>query len=133
MNLLLASSPRIFVLEPDDDVRPLLKYNLQAWGYRVVIAFDETDAMQRTQGKQNRFDLILINQAEQTIGQCMLVGCQIRASTEHDRHIPILIMAERYGSDLEGQDIQVGDHEYVSYLEDGQQLKVMLQRLCPVY
>jgi hypothetical protein len=45
----------------------------------------------------------------------------------------LLIMAERYGTDLEGQDIQVGDNEYVSYLEDGQQLKLILHRLCPVY
>lgn len=42
---------------------------------------------------------------------------------------PIIILAERYGPDLEGQDIQVGDNEYVSYLEDGEQLKLLLQRL----
>jgi hypothetical protein len=26
----------------------------------------------------------------------------------------------------------VGDHEYVTYLEDGEQLKRILQQVCPV-
>ncbi len=34
--------------------------------------------------------------------------------------------------DLEGQNIQMGENEYVTYLKDGQQLKNILQQLCPV-
>jgi len=33
---------------------------------------------------------------------------------------------------LEGKDVQVGDREYVSYPEDGQQLMDLLQKICPV-
>ena len=126
-------SPRIFDLEPDDDVRPLLKQNLQRWGYHVTLATDEADALQRVEGGRDRFDLILLNQYNQSIEQCITLGQQIRQHTVLDSRAPILILAERYGPDLEGQDIQVGGNEYVSYLEDGQQLQLMLQRLCPIH
>ncbi len=128
-----ATTPRrIFVLEPDDQVRPVLKYNLQNWGYEVVIALDEVDALQRVQGGRDRFDLILINQIGQSIDQLIAIGQQIRQNTALDSGTPIIIIAEEYGEDLEGQNIQVGNNEYVSYLEDGQQLKVILEQLCPV-
>jgi CheY-like chemotaxis protein len=125
-------SRRIFVFEPDDDVRPLLKQNLQTWGYQVTLATDEADALQRVEGGRDRFDLILLDQCNQSIEQCIAIGQQIRQHTVLDSRAPIVILAERYGPDLEGQDIQVGGNEYVSYLEDGQQLQLILQRLCPV-
>ncbi|HEY9763628.1 MAG TPA: response regulator [Trichocoleus sp.] len=125
-------APFIFVLEPDDDVRPALKQNLQHWGYDVVMAIDAGDAIQYLRGGQTRFDLILLNQNNQSIDEILAIGQQIRQSTERDSQTPILVMAERYGADLEGQDIQVGGHEYVTYLEDGEQLKSILQKLCPI-
>lgn len=125
-------APCIFVLEPDDDVRPALKHNLQHWGYNVVMAIDEEDVSQRIQAGQNRFDLILLNQSNRSLDEMMAIGQQIRQSTERDSQTPIVVLAERYGADLEGQDIQVGDHEYVTYLEDGEQLKRILQQVCPV-
>ncbi|MDX2214959.1 MAG: hypothetical protein SFY66_16850 [Oculatellaceae cyanobacterium bins.114] len=127
-----AAVPRIFVLESDEDVRPVLKYNLQAWGYQVIIAVDQADAIQRTQGGREQFDLILINHVGQTIDELMGIGRQIRQNANLDSRVPILIMAERYGRELEGKDFQVGDNEYVTYLEDGQQLRRLLQRLCPI-
>ena len=125
-------APCIFVLEPDDDVRPALKHNLQHWGYNVVMAIDEEDVSQRIQAGQNRFDLILLDQSNRSLDQMMAIGQQIRQSTERDSQTPIVVLAERYGADLEGQDIQVGDQEYVTYLEDGEQLKRILQQACPV-
>ncbi|MBD2057548.1 response regulator transcription factor [Oculatella sp. FACHB-28] len=133
MNQLLTPSPRIFVLDSDDDARPLLKHNLQIWGYSVTLALDEVDALERTQGKGDRFDLILISQVGETIDRWMAIGQKIRQNTVLDSRTPIIVMAERYGADLEGQNIQMGDNEYVTYLEDGQQLKRILQQLCPVY
>jgi CheY-like chemotaxis protein len=126
------TAPCIFVLEPDDDVRPALKHNLQHWGYNVVMAIDEEDAIQRIQARQNHFDLILLIQSNRSLDEMMAIGQQIRQSTERDSQTPIVVLAERYGADLEGQDIQVGDHEYVTYLEDGEQLKRILQQVCPV-
>lgn len=132
VNQSLTLSPCIFVLELDDDVRPVLKHNLQIWGYQVIIALDEANAIQRAQGERERFDLILLNQYGHLIDELLAIGQQIRQGTEQKSHVPIIILAEQYGTELEGQDIQVGDNAYVSYLEDGQQLKLILQRLCPV-
>jgi hypothetical protein len=42
-------------------------------------------------------------------------------------------MAEQYGADMEGKDVQVDETEYVTFLEDGEQLMNLLHRLCPVY
>lgn len=125
-------APCIFVLESDDNVRPALKHNLQHWGYQVIMAIDEEDAIQRLRGGQTHFDLIVLNQNNQSIDEMMAIGQQIRQATELDSQIPVLVMAERYGADLEGQNIQVGDNEYVTYLEDGEQLKRILQQVCPV-
>ncbi|HEY9657264.1 MAG TPA: hypothetical protein V6C65_02285, partial [Allocoleopsis sp.] len=93
-----------------------MKHNLQHWGYDVVIAIDEADAIQRIQSGQTHFDLILLNQSNQSIDEMMAIEQQIRQSTERDSLTPIVIMAEGYGADLKGQDIQCGDNEYVTYL-----------------
>lgn len=42
--------PCIFLVEEDDDTRPLLKMNLTRYGYRVTMALDEEDALQRLRG-----------------------------------------------------------------------------------
>lgn len=124
--------PCIFVLEPDDNVRPALKHNLQLWGYQVIMAINEEDAMQRIQAGQKSFDLILLNQTDRSLDELMAIGQQIRQTIGLDNQIPVLMMAEHYGADLEGQNIQVGDNEYVTYLEDGEQLKSILRQLCPI-
>lgn len=97
------------------------------------MTLDEQDAIQRIQRVREHFDLILLNQTGKLIDELMAIGQQIRQSTELDSRTPIIVMAEDYGEDLEGQNIQMGENEYVTYLQDGQQLKDILQRLCPVY
>lgn len=123
--------PIILLVEPDDKVRPMLKDNLRRWGYGVVVALDEADALQRTNGGGNLFTLILLNQFEQSIDQALDSGRCIRQQAELPGHTPIVILAERYGTELEGQDIQVGETEYVAHLKDGEQLKNLLYQLCP--
>lgn len=125
-------APLILLVEPDDNVRPLLKNNLQNWGYRVIVTLDGADALQRTQSGCETFELILLNQFDQAITFLLGLGQQIRQHSELSSHIPIVILAEQYGDDVEGQNLQVGENEYVTYLEDGQQLKDLLYQLCPV-
>ncbi|MFN6562457.1 MAG: hypothetical protein RMY28_022065 [Nostoc sp. ChiSLP01] len=122
----------ILLVEPDDTVRPILRDNLHRWGYNVIVTIDAADALQRTRGGGEPFDLILLNQFGQAIEKFVNIGREIRQQAELSSPIPIVIMAERYGVELEGQDIQVGESEYVTYLEDGQQLRNLLHKLCPV-
>lgn len=123
--------PTVFVLEPDDDVRPILTQHLKDWGYQVIMAWDESDAVQRVQNHRF-FNLILLDQVRQSIDESRAIGQLIRERAGLNSHTPIVIMAEQYGADLEGQDIQVGEGEYITYLEDGEQFKRLIYHLYPV-
>ena len=125
-------SPRILMLEWDDDTRPLLKQNLRACGSRVVVALEEEDEIALARGVRDRPDLILINQVDLSIDDFLNMGQRIRQGAGLSRRTPIVVMAEQYGEDMEGKDVQVSESEYVTYLEDGEQLKSLLYRLCPV-
>jgi DNA-binding response OmpR family regulator len=125
-------APTILVVEPDDDVRPLLRNNLHRQGYRAIMTLDEEDAIARARGDGDRPDLILINQYRLPLDKMIDMGRRIRQDAGLPSDTPIVIMAERYGEDMEGKDIKVGESDYVTYLEDGEQLMNLLQRLCPV-
>jgi hypothetical protein len=76
-------------------------------------------------------DLILINQVDLPIDEVINMGRRIRQGAELPISTPLVVMAERYGEDMEGKDVKVGESEYVTYLEDGEQLMNLLHRLCP--
>jgi len=124
--------PTILLVEEDDEVRPLLSENLRNHGYHVVVALDEADAIERTKGGGLCPDLILLNQVGRSIQEYAVMGQRICQSTGNDGNTPIIVMAEQYGADMEGKDVQVDEAEYVTYLEDGLQLMNLLHRLCPV-
>lgn len=122
----------ILLVEPDDIVRPILKENLRRWGYTVIVSLDAVDAFERTRDGGASFDLILLNQFEHSIDESLEIGRYIRQQATLSGPIPVVILAEGYGVELEGQNIQVGEREYVTYLEDGEQLRKLLYRLCPL-
>lgn len=122
----------ILAIEPDDRTRPLLKHNLCSEGYRVLLALDFEDALERAWGRRDPPDIMLINQFNLSIEKTVDMGRYVRESAGFPSHTPIIIMAERYGAKLEGKDIKLGANEYVSYLEDAQQLLNLLRRLCSV-
>lgn len=126
------ASPTILMLELDDDTRPLLKQNLCNWGYRVVEALQEEDAIALARGVRDLPKLILLNQVKLSIDEFNNMGRRIRQGAELPRSTPIVVMAERYGEDMEGKNMKVGESEYVTYLEDGEQLMNLLHCLCPV-
>ena len=125
--------PVILVVESDDEVRPALVHNVQRWGYRVIVSLDVKDAIERVREGALKIELILINQVGQSIDQLIDGGRSIRQqSAEQSINAFIVVMAEEYGEDLEGQDVQIGAHEYITYLEHGEQLMKLLYRLCPL-
>jgi DNA-binding NtrC family response regulator len=125
--------PVILVVESDDEVRPTLVHNVQRWGYRAIVSLDAKDAIERVREGALKIDIILINQVGQSIDQLVDGGRLIRQqSAEHSLNTFIVVMAEEYGEDLEGQDVQIGAYDYITYLEHGEQLMKLLYRLCPV-
>lgn len=126
-------SPVILVVESDDAVRPALVQNVQRWGYCIIVSLNVEDAIERVREGALKIDLILINQVGQSIDQLLAGGRSIRQqSAEYSINAFIVVLAEEYGEDLEGQDVQIGAYEYITYLEHGEQLMKLLYRLCPL-
>jgi DNA-binding response OmpR family regulator len=124
--------PTILLVEQDDQTRPLLMYNLRHQGFRLIVVLEEEDAIERISGKNACPDVILLNQVKLSIDEFMNMGRRIRRAAGKRCRTPIVVMAERFGVDMEGLDIEVGESEYVTYPEDGQQLLNLLHRLCLV-
>ena len=76
--------------------------------------------------------MILINQIEQTVNASLSMGKLIRRDSNLPDHTLIIIYADEFGPDLQGQDVQVGDYEYVTYPEDGEQLFSLISRVLPL-
>jgi len=124
--------PTILLVEHEDETRSLLKFNLGNRGYRVIVALDEEDAIARTRDGHECPDLILLNQYLLPLDEFTNMGRRIRQGAGFHSSTPIVVMADRYGQDMEGKDVRVSDSEYVTYLEDGEQLMNLLYRVCPV-
>lgn len=119
----------IFLIEEDDDTRPILKHNLQIDGYRVLLALDEEDAFERVDGNGVYADLVLINLVGKSIEDALGVGRRIRERAKYDGRTPLVVMAEKFGPDMEGKDVNVSDNDWITYPEDHDQLKNLLRRL----
>jgi len=133
MNISLAqpsSQTTILLIEPDDDARPALVTNLQNRGYRVIVTVTPEDAQEWAKQCSQPPDLILCNQVAETIEGCLKKAQVIRQELAKPSRTPIVILAERYGCELEGQNIHQGDNSYVAYLENAQQLFDLLVQLC---
>src|SRR5215218_9440562 len=114
----------IFLVEEDDDTRPILRENLKKNGYGVSLAIDEEDALDRVKNGCLQADLVLMGLLRKTPEKILEVGRNILLKGK--LNIPIVVIAAKYGEDLEGQDVQVSENEYITYLENGEQLFSLL-------
>jgi DNA-binding response OmpR family regulator len=118
----------IFLVEEDDNTRPLLKRNLQSYGYRVV-SVDEEDALERVSAGGVDADLVLVNLVGKTPQDALEVGGRIREHAKYDGDTPLVVMAEKYGEELEGTDVNISGNDWITYPEDAHQVKNLLARL----
>jgi CheY-like chemotaxis protein len=121
----------IFLIEEDDETRRLLVRNLRDYGYRVVVALDEEDAIGRIGGGVNA-DLILVNLVGKPVEYTLSVGRRVREHARSDGHTPLVVMPEVYGKEVEGKNVNVEGNDWIFYFgEETDQLKNLLQRLVP--
>ena len=122
----------IFLVEEDDETRPLLAKNLRSYGYRVVAALDAEDAIERAGGGGVPADLILIDLVGKSLDDELSLGRRVREHAEYDGRTPLVVMPERYGKDVEGTEVNVEANDWVLYLgEEPDQLRDLLARLLP--
>lgn len=119
----------IFLVEEDDEIRPLLRENLKTYGYKVIVAVDEEDALERVGGGRVQADLVLMNLVGKSPQDVLQIGRRLREHAKYDGHTPLVVIAEKYGADLEGTDVNVSGHDWITYPEDAGQLKNLLARL----
>jgi DNA-binding response OmpR family regulator len=120
----------IFLIEEDDETRPLLKQNLQRGGYHVIVALDEEDALERVGGTGVHADLVLVNLVDKSVEEALAVGRRVREHANYNGHTPLVIMPDKYGKDVEGTDVNVGGNDWIMYLgEEPGQLRNLLARL----
>lgn len=119
----------ILLVEEDEDVRPTLRRNLQKDGYHVLLALDEEDALERVGGGHVPADLVLIDLVDKSPDAVLQVGRRIREHAKYDGHTPLVVLAEKYGADVEGTNVNVSGNDWITYLEDRDQLNNLLARL----
>jgi len=83
-------------------------------------------ALDRVSGGRLSADLILVNLIGKAPEESLIVGQHIREYGEFKAGTPLVIMAEKYGEDLEGTDVQVSDADWITYPEDHEQLQRLL-------
>lgn len=121
------SDPTVFLIEEDSDARFLLRESLKADGYKVSLAIDEEDALERARSGCVKADLILINLLGKSIDEVLETGRNICRTGRLS--VPLVVIAQNYGEDLAGTNVQINENEFVTYLEDGGQLFSLVSRL----
>ena len=130
MNSEEEKQPAIFLIEEDDETRKPLVGNLRSNGYRVIVAIDEEDALERVDGGQVHADLVLVNLVRKPVDELLRVGRKVREHAKYDGNTPLVVMPEKYSKDVEGTDVNIEGNDWVHYLgEDLDQLQNLLARL----
>lgn len=119
----------ILLIEEDDETRPILRSNLKRYGYRVIVTLDEEDALDRVGSGHVHADLMLLNLVGKSPEEVLNTGRRIREHANYDGHTPLVVMAEKYGKDLEGTDVNVGGNDWITYPEEAGQLENLLAHL----
>jgi hypothetical protein len=103
--------------------------NLRRQGYRVIVAIDEESARDLISSTYARVDLVLINVVGKPIHEALRIGQMIRDAGKYAA-IPLVVMPEKYGKDVEGTEVNVHGNDWFFYLgEEPDQLNSFIVRL----
>ncbi|HEV2912626.1 MAG TPA: hypothetical protein VGX92_04860 [Pyrinomonadaceae bacterium] len=120
----------ILYVEDDDDTRQIMRQNLIAQNYRVILEIGEEEAVERAACGRLHADLILIDLGMPP-AQALDSGRRIRQALVSNVEAPLVVIAYKYGEDMEGRDVNAENNDWVTYLEDAEQLDRLIARLLP--
>jgi len=121
------NKPTIFLLEEDHDTRLTLNKMLTDKGYDVMSTATKEDAFHRVGDGLLKSDLVLVDLVKEPIEETINVGSFLRQNAKPNASL--VVIAAKYGADLEGTTAQVAENEYVVYLETGDELFDLLSNL----
>lgn len=128
MNSGQSRQPTIFLIEEDEETRGPMVRNLRAQGYRVIVAVDEEDALERIVGVDA--DLMLVDLVGKTAEEVLKIGRRVRQHSRSNGRTSLVVMPEKYDKELEDTEANVGGSEWVFYLgEEPDRLRNLLARL----
>jgi DNA-binding response OmpR family regulator len=122
--------PTIFLIEEDEETRRPLVSNLRGYGYRVVVAVDEEDALERIGGGGVDANIFLVNLVGKTTEKVLAVGRRVRRHSKYNGRTSLVVMPEKYDKALEDTEVNVEGNDWVFYLgEEPGRLRELLARL----
>ncbi len=104
------SKPIILVVEDEEDILELVRYNLEKEGYQVVSALSGEEA--RPLVTQKNPDLILLDLMLPGIGGLDL--CRILKQSEKTRHIPVVMLTAKSEDADVVSGLEMGADDYIT-------------------
>jgi DNA-binding response OmpR family regulator len=89
------TNPTIFLIEEDDNARPVFKKHLRRQGYRVLVAADFEDALIWLETTHVPADLVVINLVRKTPEEALEIGRKLREHAKYDGQTPLVVMPEK--------------------------------------
>ena len=117
-------NPMILVVEDVQETRDGIEELLKVDGYRVVLARDELDGIERAQ--RQRPDLILVSLAG-TPSEVLISGRRIRESAAAGEGIPIVVFC--FDEIDAGAEVAIGKNVHIAQPDNFNQLRGLLSRL----
>ena len=100
----------ILVVEDDEDIQELIRYNLAQAGYRVTVAGTGEDGLKAARAKTP--DLILLD--IMLPGMDGLEVCRILAAQDATRHIPVIMLTAKGEEADVVTGLQMGADDYIT-------------------
>lgn len=122
------NSATILLVDDDTDARNLIKRALEQSGYRVKVACDELDAIERAGCV--RPDLMLLEMGSVSPLQTLNMARRIRADARIGDEVKVVVYVNSADETVpEGGEVSHGPNEYAILPEDGEQMRGFLARI----
>ena len=117
-------NPIILVVEDVHETRDGIEKLLKVDGYRVVLARDELDGIERA--RRQCPDLILVSVAG-TPSEVLICGQRIRESAAGGKEVPIVVFG--FDEIAAGAEVAIGKNVHITHPDNFDQLRGFLSRL----
>ena len=117
-------NPVILVVEDVHETRDGIEKLLKVDGYRVVLARDELDGIERA--RRQCPDLILVSVAG-TPSEVLICGQRIRESAAGGKEVPIVVFG--FDEIAAGAEVAIGKNVHITHPDNFNQLRDFIARL----